>query len=83
MDLTVTFAKKEAGVHARYSVCTAMGMHQVDGEGRHKISFELVVPNRSARAVLLEALDAMEAHVDDALLQIAKQDGTLKNVSNC
>jgi len=74
LDATVHFDVRRASEHARYAPCAAVGMEKVDGAGRHKISFELLDPEASATARVLEALDALDARVDSALLDMARQD---------
>ena len=41
LDMTVKFDKQKASKHARYSPCAAVGMKQIDGDGRHRITFEI------------------------------------------
>lgn len=83
LDATVLFDKQAASTHARYGACAAVGMVKVDNGGRHKISFELHDEKLSAKTIALEALDALEKHVENALQQLATQDGTFKKKSKC
>ena len=82
-DATILFDKQKACTHARYGACAAVGMVKVDNAGRHKISFELHDNTLAAKTICLEALDALDKHVENAFLQLATQDGTFKNISKC
>tara|TARA_B110000046_G_scaffold78764_1_gene86910 strand:+ start:1762 stop:2325 length:564 start_codon:yes stop_codon:yes gene_type:complete len=71
LDLTVRLDRQPASKHARYALCAAVGMEAVDG-GRHRVTFE-TVDDRPPLHVLREALDALDARADAALLQLAQQ----------
>ena len=73
VDATVHFEEHTAGTHARYSPCAAVGMKKLDGEGRHQLTFELLNDNATPKDVLHAALDALDASLDDALLQLGNQ----------
>ena len=72
LDIRIFFNKKNGKEHARYSPCAAVGMKCVDGQGRHKISFE-TNDKRGSKETVLEALDILESHIDTVLLSLAKQ----------
>lgn len=82
VDLTVRFDERQAKVHARYSPCAAVGMERLDGDGRHRLSFAPLDPARTHRICVLEALDALDRMVDDALQRLAHQPET-PPVSRC
>lgn len=71
LDITVRFNRNVASKHARYSPCAGVGMQEV--EHAHQLSFS-TNDGRSGKEVMLEALDALEARVDAALLQLSSQD---------
>tara|TARA_B110001452_G_scaffold178660_1_gene149884 strand:- start:193 stop:744 length:552 start_codon:yes stop_codon:yes gene_type:complete len=72
LDVTVHFDRGKPVRHARYSTCSAVAMKRVDDE-THEISFQLHDETLSAHKLLMTALDALEARVDDCLLQIGRQ----------
>lgn len=74
IDATVEFDEQAAHKHARYSPLAAIGMKQVDGEGRHAISFEVNDPTLDPEAIMEEAFRSLEKRVDDAMLKLANQD---------
>lgn len=69
LDLTVRFDERPASAHARYATCAAVGMVRVDAD-RHRVTFE-THGDRDPKAVLLEALDHLDARVDRALQALA------------
>lgn len=73
IDLTVRFDEQVASKHARYSKCAGVGMHRVDGEGRHKITFETIDGSDPADK-MRSALDALDARVQSALIDLANTD---------
>lgn len=73
LHVTVHFDRRKASAHARYAMCAAVGMERIDGDGRHRITFETIDGSRPD-AVLRAALDALDARVDDALRQLSEQD---------
>ena len=75
IDATLRFDRHAAKVHSRYASCAAVGMEQVDGDGRHRLTLELN-DGRSAREALDEALDALDANLSDALRALAHQPAT-------
>ena len=72
LDMTLMFDRQRASKHARYSPCAAVGMAKIDGEGRHRIAFE-INDDRTPESVLQDALDALDARVDAALQNLALQ----------
>jgi DNA-directed RNA polymerase alpha subunit len=73
LSFTIVFDEHAASHHARYSACAAVGMIKVDGDGRHRISFRTLDADRSAKQIVLDALEALERRVDASLLTLAKQ----------
>lgn len=73
LAFTIVFDEHPASRHARYSACAAVGMTKVDGDGRHRISFRTLDAERSAKQIVLDALDALERRVDASLLALATQ----------
>ena len=83
LECVVRFDKQRAAKHARYAPCAAVGMCVLPtkGEPRRRprtarLVFELVHESKreSPRDVAqLEALDALDARVDAALLALAHQ----------
>ena len=74
LDLTLRLDQQPASKHARYAPCAAVGMEAVD-EHRFRLTFE-TVDDRPPLHALREALDALDARVDAALLQLAHQPAT-------
>ena len=76
LECVVRFDKQRAAKHARYAPCAAVGMCVLPTKGEHgdrcRLVFELV-HDGSPRDVVLEALDALDARVDAALLALAHQ----------
>mgnify|MGYP001362040214 CR=1 FL=1 len=70
---TVRFKEGAAKRHARFCPCAAVTMSD-DGDA-HAISFETIDESDHGTR-LKEAIDAIDAMCDDALLQIAKQPTT-------
>lgn len=71
IDLTVRFDRQPASKHARYASCAAVGMVEEAG-GMHRLRFD-TVDDRPPAHVLREALDALDARVERALQQLARQ----------
>ena len=71
LDLTIRFDKRRASAHVRYAPLAAVGMERVD-RTHHRISFE-ILDERTPLGALHEGLDALEARVDRALLNLAHQ----------
>lgn len=72
IEATVYFDERKGGEHARYMPVCAVGMRP-HGPDRHEVSFEVIDPQRSARAVAQEALRSLEERVDRALRALADQ----------
>ena len=72
LDLTVHFDRATPARHARYSTCAAVGMRRRD-DGSHDISFELHDDTIDANTVFLRAVEALDARVDDCLVQMGRQ----------
>ena len=70
---TVRFDEHLARKHARYCMCAGVGMQRIDGEGRHKITFETLDGSDPA-SKMGDALDALDARIQNALLELAKRD---------
>ena len=75
LDLTLRFDKRAASAHARYATCAGVGMAEGEGGGTHVLRFE-TNDGSPPQDRLLEALDKLEARVDGALLQLARQPAT-------
>ena len=75
LDLDVHFDRRKASAHARYAPCAAVGMKKQDGT-TYSVSFELLDRERDDVRIMHEALDVLQAHVDDALRQLASQPDT-------
>lgn len=73
LDLSVRFDERDSCKHARYCKCAAVGMERVDNEGRHKIRFE-TIDDSDPKTLLLLALDALEARVENALMDLSNRD---------
>ena len=71
LDMTVRFAKHRASKHARYSKCCGVGMSS-SHDGHHRISFDTIDGSPPLEA-LLEAIDAVDERVQNALLALSKQ----------
>jgi hypothetical protein len=82
LQMTVSFDRGCATRHARYMSVAAVGMRQ-SRPGAHVLRFEPHDEQVDPRDVLEEALTALEARVDRALLGLADQDGTPRKVSFC
>ena len=74
LDLTIHFDEQKASKHARYSKCCAVGMRK-DG-AVHKLSFGTIDGSRPIDA-LLEAVNALDVRVQNALISLANQPSTL------
>lgn len=81
LDMTIRFDEQRASKHARYNMCAAVGMTNV-GEDVHRLTFE-TIDEREPKKTLLDAIDALEARVDDALRQLGNQDPKRKPRSFC
>lgn len=75
LECVVRFDEQTAAKHARYAPCAAVGMCQRDGAEGCRLSFE-VINGASPRALVLEALDSLDARVDAALHALAHQPET-------
>ena len=72
LDMTVHFDRHAGSKHARYSMVAAVGMHKVK-QGVYRISFE-TNDGSAPKDSMHRALDAFEKRVDDALLELSRQD---------
>ena len=80
LDMTVRFDRRPASVHARYAMCAAVGMECTavgtsgkDSSGKDCVLRFETINGSEPRDVLLEALDALDARVQRALLNLAHQ----------
>ena len=79
LDLTVHFDKKPGSRHARYSKVAAVQIRRAaHGQDKHWIGFE-TLDGSDGKQALLRALDGFEAQVDDALLQLGKEEVVVKS----
>jgi len=71
LRLTVEVDQRPGRVHARYAPCAAVGLARVDAD-RCRLTFE-TNDDRPPRALLLEALDHLDARAARALHALAHQ----------
>ena len=71
VDLDVHVDRKRAGVHPRYAPCAAVGMEPA-GRDHHRIRLRSN-DDRLPRELVLSALTALSAKVEDAFHQLAHQ----------
>lgn len=81
LDMAIHFDERPASKHARYNMCAVVGMVKAK-EDVHRLTFE-TINDRNAKEALLEAIDAVEARVDDALQQLGNQDPKRRPMSFC
>jgi hypothetical protein len=73
LDLVVRFDEQLGSKHARYVMCSAVGMERIDNDGRHRITFE-TIDDSDPKVMMRRSLDALETRVNDALLDLSHRD---------
>lgn len=73
LDLVVRFDERLGSKHARYVMCSAVGMERLDNDGRHRITFE-TIDGSDPKVMMSRALDALETRVNDSLLDLSRRD---------
>jgi hypothetical protein len=66
LDVVIHFEENCGRKHARFCPCAAVGMQKLDN-GRYRIEFEMLHPDRDPQDIALQAIGALESQVDVAL----------------